>query len=125
MYQCFNLFQTCICISRYSMSFKNYNLCFKKDKDKETNLSNDIEWGWFVDTDVNSEPIPINKARNNFHLPIPPTIYEYDYEYKNSSIKSMKNLHDNSMIFQMDNNEDNYCYEENKYNKQNYCKCFV
>lgn len=117
MYQCFNFSQTCMCISRYSMSFKNYYLCFKKDKDKESNLSNDIEWGWFVDTDVNSKPIlipinktpinktPINKTRNNFNLSILQTIHE-EYEYKNSSInsmKSMKNLHYDSMIFQMDN----------------------
>jgi hypothetical protein len=117
-------------LSRYSLSFKNYYLCFTKDKDndkdKESNLSNHVEWGWFVDTDVNSEPIPIpiNKTRNYFNLPIPQTIYEYN-NLSINSMKSMKNLHDNSMIFQIEDNEDKYQDENNKYNKENYCKWFV
>jgi len=61
-------------------------------------------WGWFVDIELNSEPIRIQKYHKaSLNVSIPKTIQEYP---SIRSMKSMKNLHDTSMIFEMDDIDD-------------------
>lgn len=81
-----------------SMTFREYYMSFISIK--ESQLTNG--WGWFVDTELNSEPILIptnNRYRSTQYVSIPKTIKEYP---SIRSMKSMNNLHDTSMIFQMD-----------------------
>jgi len=61
-------------------------------------------WGWFVDIELNSEPIRIQKYKKpSQYISNPKTIQEYP---SIRSMKSMKNLHDTSMIFEMDDVDD-------------------
>lgn len=98
MSQMFNLTQKEFSISPSMMTFKEYYMSFI---DKEPYLANG--WGWFVDIELDYEPITITKPYNHYksshYVSIPKTIKEYP---SIRSMKSMKNLHDTSMIFDMD-----------------------
>lgn len=86
--------------SPYMMTFKEYYMAFIGIRDPY--LANG--WGWFVDIEINSEPIKTTKYKYNRIKPsqyvsIPSTIKEYP---SIRSMKSMTNLYDTSMIFDMD-----------------------
>jgi len=81
-------------ISPSMMTFKEYYMQFICVND--SNLTNG--WGWFVDIELNTEPIRIIQ-QNRYKMKIPTTIKEIP---SIRSMKSMKNLHDASMIFDMD-----------------------
>jgi len=69
-------------------------------------------WGWFVDIELNSEAIGIQKYKKlSQYFLIPKTIQEYP---SIRSMKSMNNLHDTSMIFEM-NNVDNSKHRMNRF----------
>jgi len=92
--------------SQSIMTFKDYYMKFIGIND--SNLSNG--WGWFVDIELNSEPIRSiqnnNKTRNNIAI----TKKEYS---SIRSMKSMNNLYDTSMMFDMD--EFNEIHKTNNY----------
>jgi hypothetical protein len=78
------------------MTFREYYMSFIGIRDPH--LANG--WGWFVDIELNSEPIRIQRYKKSSQfVSIPNTIKEYP---SIRSMKSMKNLHDTSMIFEMD-----------------------
>jgi hypothetical protein len=97
--------------SPFMMTINEY---FTKIFRTDTNLENG--WGWFVDIELNSEPIRVVKKtfnkyniyngynKYNRYMSIPKTIKEYP---SIRSMKSTRNLHDTSMLFNMeeDNNE--------------------
>ena len=60
-------------------------------------------WGWFVDIELNSEPIRIIKSPHNYkpskYISILKTIKEHP---SICSIKSIKNVKDTSSIFEID-----------------------
>ncbi len=89
-----------VVMSPYLMTFKEYYMTFIGIRDPH--LANG--WGWFVDIELNSEPIKTTKYKYNRNKPsqyvsIPSTIKEYP---SIRSMKSMTNLYDTSMIFDMD-----------------------
>jgi len=82
-------------------TYKEY--CMSFIDIKEEDLSND--WGWFVDIELDSEPIQIKRGpKPSQYVSIMKTIPEYPSIH---SMKSMLNLHDTSMIFKMDNVDNN------------------
>lgn len=98
-------------ISQSIMSFNDYYFTFVGIK--ETHLAND--WGWFIDIDLNTEPIRVplnNYVRNkpSQHISDLNTIKEYP---SIRSMKSMKNLHDTSMIFEMDDDDNKHRTNKN------------
>lgn len=91
-------------VSQSLMSFKEY--CMKFIEIRDPQLTNG--WGWFVDIELNSEPIKV--VKNNYftfkstqNVSIHETIKEYP---SIRSMKSMKNLHDTSLMFEMDEDDD-------------------
>lgn len=101
MSQNFNSFKKEV-ISPSMMTFKEYYMSFMAIK--VPHFAND--WGWFVDIELNSEPIrqikPFYGYKPSRYVSVPETIREYP---SIRSMKSMKNLHDTSMIFEMDDDD--------------------
>lgn len=98
MSQNYNLIKNEEPTSLSMMTFKDYYMTFIGIK--EPYLANG--WGWFVDIELNSEPIRVNtsnKYKPFQYISVLKTIHEYP---SIRSMKSMKNLHDTSMIFEMD-----------------------
>lgn len=104
MSQNLNLEQKALQISPSMMTFKEYYMSFVGLNDFQ--LANG--WGWFVDIEMNSEPIRIISTSANYNnirykpsklVTVPKTINECS---SIRSMKSMKNLHTTSMIFEMD-----------------------
>lgn len=99
MSQSFNSIQKEVSMSPSMMTFKEYYMSFIGIKDPH--LANG--WGWFVDIELNSEPIrvikPVYHYKPSKYVSVPKTIQEYS---SIRSMKSMRNLHDTSMIFEMD-----------------------
>lgn len=100
-------------MSPIKMTFRDYYLAFVELN--EPYLANG--WGWFVDIELNNEPIK-NLPNNNSYIrykpsqniSVPKTIQEYP---SIRSMKSMRNLHDTSMMFEMDDNDNKH--RTNKY----------
>jgi len=96
---------TGIYLSSSMMTFREYYMKFIGVNDPC--LTNG--WGWFVDIELNSEPIKINNNNQKFHhqkyihsskyTAIPKTIKEYP---SIRSMKSLNNLYNTSMMFEMD-----------------------
>lgn len=100
MSQSFNTMQSEIQPYPSIISFREYYMSFIGIRDPY--LENG--WGWFVDIELNSEPIRIQKYKKpSQYISNPKTIQEYP---SIRSMKSMKNLHDTSMIFEMDDVDD-------------------
>lgn len=93
------------------MSFKEYYMGFVGIRDPH--LANG--WGWFVDIELNAEPIrimkPVYYSKPSQYITVLKPIKEYP---SIRSMKSMKNLHDTSMIFEMD--DDDMKHRTNNYN---------
>lgn len=86
-------------MSPIKMTFRDYYLAFVELN--EPYLANG--WGWFVDIELDYEPIKNlpnnNRYKTSQNVSIPKTIQEYP---SIRSMKSMRNLHDTSMMFEMD-----------------------
>lgn len=92
------------------MTFREYYMSFIETKDP--NIENG--WGWFVDIELNSEPITILKPQFNNRLSQHPLIPNKIKKFSSiRSIKSVKCLHDTSMFFEMD--EDDNKHRTNTY----------
>jgi len=108
MFQSFNSSQKEVLTSPSMMTFREYYMSFIGIRDPH--LANG--WGWFVDIELNSEPIRIQRYKKSSQfISIPNTIKEYP---SIRSMKSMKNLHDTSMIFEMDDIDETK-HRTNKY----------
>lgn len=78
------------------ISYKDYYMNYIGTK--ETNLDNG--WGWFIDLELNSEPLKLNTYRKKYTKIIyPKTIKEFP---NIRSMKSISNFNDQSMVFEMD-----------------------
>lgn len=96
MYQSFNSMQKEV-TSPSMMTFKEYYMAVTGIR--EPHLANG--WGWFVDIELNSEPI--KKLQTKYIRYKPSQYLSTIKEYPSiRSMKSMRNLHDTSMIFDMD-----------------------
>lgn len=102
MSQNFTSLQKEVPLSPSMMTFKEYYMAFIGIRDPH--LANG--WGWFVDIELNAEPIRMVKPSYHYkpsqYVTVPKTIKEYP---SIRSMKSMKNLHDTSMIFEMDDDD--------------------
>jgi hypothetical protein len=100
MSQSFNSMQNEVVPCPSMMTFKDYYMGFIGVR--EPHLANG--WGWFVDIELNPEPIrrpqyKYNRNKPSQYVSISDTIKEYP---SIRSMKSMKNLYDATMIFDMD-----------------------
>ena len=102
MSQNFTSLQKEVSVSTSMLTFKDYHMRFIGIKDPH--LANG--WGWFVDIELNSEPIRMIEPSYHYtpsqYVTLPKTIKEYP---SIRSMKSMKNLHDTSMLFEIDNDD--------------------
>lgn len=100
MFQSFNTMQSEVQTNPSIKTFREYYMSFIVISDPY--LENG--WGWFVDVELNSEPIIIQQYKKpSQYCSIPRTIQEYP---SIRSMKSIQNLHDTSMIFEMDDIDD-------------------
>jgi hypothetical protein len=99
-------------LSPLLMTFNEYYNSFMGIKDPL--LENG--WGWFVDIELNSQPVKIiknNRYKSSQKMLIPTTIQEYP---SIRSMKSMKNLQDTSLMFEMNECENNHRTNNNTSN---------
>ena len=94
-----NSIQNEVSISPSIMSFNENYMSVIKIRDPYFENS----WGWFVDIELNSEPIRIIKSPYHYklskYISIPKTIKEHP---SMCSMKSIKNVKDTSSIFEID-----------------------
>ena len=86
-------------ISTSMMTFKDNYMYFTGIKDPYF----ENEWGWFIDIELNSDPIRIIKYPYHYkpskYVSVPKTIKEYP---SIRSTKSIQNLNDTSLIFKIE-----------------------
>ncbi len=96
------LYNNKLMVSPSKMTFKEYYMKFIGKND--TNLANG--WGWFVDIELNSEPVREIQNRTNVHNRY--RLFPSLSPQQNQSIhskKSVRNLQDTSMMFEMDEDD--------------------
>lgn len=102
MSQNFTSLQKEVLQSPSMMTFKDYYMRFNGIRDPH--LANG--WGWFVDIELNSEPIRMINPSYHYipsqYVTLPKTIKEYP---SIRSMKIMKNLQDTSMLFEIDDDD--------------------
>lgn len=87
-------------LSPSMMTFNKYHMTFIKNNNKQ-HLENG--WGWFVDIDLNTEPVRIVENNIRYKLLQNRSVLKTIQEYPSiRSMKSMKNLNDTSMMFDFD-----------------------
>ena len=66
-------------------------------------------WGWFVDVDLNTEPVRIVQNNITYKSSQNRSLLKTIQEYPSiRSMKSMKNLNDTSMMFEFDEYDNNH-----------------
>jgi len=98
------------------MTYKEYYMKFIRKN--EANLANG--WGWFVDIELNSEPVREIQNRSNVYnryrlFPSLPTKTNPSIQSK----KSVRNLQDTSMMFEMDEDNKEGRNDHNKKSRTN------
>ena len=92
-------------LSTSMMTFNKYHMTFIRNN--KQHLENG--WGWFVDVDLNTEPVRIVQNNITYKSSQNRSLLKTIQEYPSiRSMKSMKNLNDTSMMFEFDEYDNNH-----------------